>query len=496
MCAHRLDRGSHCRPRRQAVVHQHDSATGKFGGLSATTVRPLPPGELRLFPLGDGVDDLRRNAQVCDDVLVEDSNAAGGDRTHRQLFVAGDTELAHDESIGPNAEPGSDLGRHHHPTAGQAEHHQVGGLVTVDPYVRKVRGENPAGVGAVGIAVHESTVRRLRLPGRAFRPGPPPPGSVSNVTDLTRVDPEVAAALNASQPVVALESTIISHGLPRPDNLRIAREIEAIVRKHGATPATIALLDGEVRIGLDEAGLLGISGRPTDLQMDGKPGTDVAKVSVRDLAPALAMRRAGATTVAATAYLAHRAGVHILATGGLGGVHREAALSWDESADLYTLAETPITVVCAGVKSILDVPATLERMESLSIGVVGFRTDRFPGFYLTDSGEPVQWRADSPQELAAIAAARHALAVRQALVVVNPLRAEEQLDPTLHDRVLAAGLAAAHSAGITGKDVTPYLLSYFHEQTNGASLEANIRLVLNNAALAADIAVASSRLPA
>jgi pseudouridine-5'-phosphate glycosidase len=200
--------------------------------------------------------------------------------------------------------------------------------------------------------------------------------------------------------------------------------------------------------------------------------------------------------VAATAYLAHRAGVHIFATGGIGGVHREAALSWDESADLYTLAETPITVVCAGVKSILDVPATLERMESLSIGVVGFRTDRFPGFYLTDSGEPVRWRADSPQELAAIAAARRALAVRQALVVVNPLRPEEQVDPALHDRVLAAGLAAAHSAGITGKDVTPYLLSYFHEQTNGASLEANIRLVLNNAALAADIAVASSRPPA
>ena len=496
MCAHRLYRGSHCRPRRQAVVHQHDSATAEFGGLSATTVRPLPPCELRLFPLGDGVDDLRRNPQVCDDVLVEDSNAAGGDRTHRQLFVAGDTELAHDERIGLNAEPGSDLGRHHHPTAGQAEHHHAGGIVTVDPYVRKVRGENPAGVGAVGIAVHESTVRRLRLRGRAFRPGPPPPGSVSNVTDLTRVDPEVAAALNAGQPVVALESTIISHGLPRPDNLRIAREIEAIVRKHGATPATIALIDGEVRIGLDEAGLLGVSGAPTDLQMDGRPGTDVAKVSVRDLAPALATRRAGATTVAATAYLAHRAGVHIFATGGIGGVHREAALSWDESADLYTLAETPITVVCAGVKSILDVPATLERMESLSIGVVGFRTDRFPGFYLTDSGESVQWRADSPQELATIAAARRALAVRQALVVVNPLRPEEQLDPALHDRVLAAGLAAVHSAGITGKDVTPYLLSYFHEQTNGASLEANLRLVLNNAALAADIAVASSRLPA
>jgi len=313
------------------------------------------------------------------------------------------------------------------------------------------------------------------------------------VTDLTRVDPEVAVALDTGGPVVALESTIISHGLPRPDNLRIAREIEAVVRKHGATPATIALLDGEVRIGLDEAGLRGIAGEPTDLRMDDTPDADVAKVSVRDLGPALAMRHAGATTVAATAYLAHRAGVQIFATGGIGGVHREAALSWDESADLYTLAETPITVVCAGVKSILDVPATLERMESLSIGVVGFRTDRFPGFYLTDSGQPVQWRADSPEEIAAIVAARRLLTVRQALVVANPLPPEEQLDPILHDRVLIAGLAAARSAGITGKDVTPYLLSYFHEQTSGASLEANIRLVVNNAALAADIAVASSR---
>jgi pseudouridine-5'-phosphate glycosidase len=314
------------------------------------------------------------------------------------------------------------------------------------------------------------------------------------VTVLTRVDPEVAAALDTGQPVVALESTIISHGLPRPDNLRIAREIEAVVRKHGATPATIALLDGEVRIGLDEAGLVGIAGEPTDLK--GAPAADVAKVSVRDLGPALAMARAGATTVAATAHLAHRAGIQVFATGGLGGVHREAALSWDESADLYTLADTPITVVCAGVKSILDVPATLERMESLSIGVVGFRTDRFPGFYLTDSGQPVQWRADRPEELAAIAAARRELAVRQALVVVNPLPPQEQLDPALHDRVLTAGLAAAHSAGVTGKDVTPYLLSYFHEQTRGASLEANIRLVLNNAALAADIAVASTCQPA
>jgi pseudouridine-5'-phosphate glycosidase len=182
----------------------------------------------------------------------------------------------------------------------------------------------------------------------------------------------------------------------------------------------------------------------------------------------------------------------VFTTGGLGGVHREAIDTWDESADLYTLAQTPITIVCAGVKSILDVPATLERLESLSIGVVGFRTDRFPGFYLTDSGHPLPWVAQSPGEVAEIVRARQDLGVRQALLVANPLSPAEQLDPGLHDRVLAAGLSAAHETGVTGKDVTPFLLAYFHEHTHGASLDANVRLVLSNAALAAQIAVAGS----
>jgi pseudouridine-5'-phosphate glycosidase len=310
------------------------------------------------------------------------------------------------------------------------------------------------------------------------------------VQDVTKVDPEVAAALDAGQPVVALESTIISHGLPRPNNLRIAGEIEAVVRKHGAVPATIAVLDGTVRIGLDDRAIARIAGASAGQDAGEAPATEIIKISVRDLVPALVTGRAGATTVASTAYLAHSAGIEVFATGGLGGVHRGARQSWDESADLYALAETPITVVCAGVKSILDVPATLERLETLSIGVVGFRTDRFPGFHLADSGLPVPWRLNSAAEIAAVMALRRDLGVRQALVVANPLPEGEQLDPVLHDRVLADALAAARAAGISGKEVTPYLLAYLHEHTDGASLEANVRLVLNNAALAAQIAVA------
>jgi pseudouridylate synthase len=303
----------------------------------------------------------------------------------------------------------------------------------------------------------------------------------------TRVEPTVAAALEAGRPVVALESTLISHGLPKPDNLRIATEIEEVVRTNGAVPATIAILDGIVRIGLDAKALARIAGVDS--------ARSVAKVSVRDLGAALATRAAGATTVASTACLAHRSGIQVFATGGLGGVHRAAAETWDESADLYTLAETPITVVCAGVKSVLDVAATLERLESLSVSLVGFRSARFPGFYLTDSGHPVPWTAESPAEIAGIVRARRDIGVRQALVVANPLPEAEQLDRALHDRVLTAGLTAAGNAGVTGKDVTPFLLAYFHKHTNGASLATNARLVLNNAALAAQIAVAVSQHP-
>jgi pseudouridylate synthase len=285
---------------------------------------------------------------------------------------------------------------------------------------------------------------------------------------------EVSEALDAGRPVVALESTLVAHGLPRPDNLQVAREIEEAVRAEGAAPATIAVIEGMVRIGLDGPGLEAIAG-----------GDDVVKCGVRDLPVVMARRATGATTVAATAVLAARAGIGVFATGGLGGVHRAARESWDESADLPTLAQTPITVVCAGVKSILDVGATLERLETLNVTVLGFGTDRFPGFYLADSGFPVPWRVDTPEEVADVVHARAELGLG-AIVVANPL--DEPLDEALHERVLRAGLEAAEREGVTGKDVTPFLLERFHRETEGASLAANVRLVLRNAALAARIA--------
>jgi pseudouridine-5'-phosphate glycosidase len=293
-----------------------------------------------------------------------------------------------------------------------------------------------------------------------------------------KIAPEVAEALAAGRPVVALESTIISHGLPRPRNLEVGRQIEAAVRDGGALPATIAMVAGEARVGLDEDAFAAVAERD-----------DVVKCGVRDLAPLAARGGWGGTTVAATAHLAWRAGIHLFATGGLGGVHRGARDSWDESADLTELAGTGIVVVCAGVKSILDVGATLERLETLNVTVLGYGTDHFPGFYLSDSGHPVPWRVDSPAEVAAVARARVELGIEdRAIVVANPLPPDQQLDPELHDRVLADGLAAAESAGVTGKDTTPFLLDFLARETGGESLEANVRLVLRNAALAARIA--------
>jgi pseudouridylate synthase len=294
-----------------------------------------------------------------------------------------------------------------------------------------------------------------------------------------RVNDEVAEALAEGRPVVALESTIISHGLPRPDNLRVAREFEAEVRGGGAVPATIAVVDGQPRIGLDDAALEAVAMRD-----------DVVKCGVRDLAVVCARGGMGATTVAATAHLAARAGVALFATGGLGGVHREARETWDESADLAWLSRTPIVVVCAGVKSILDIGATLERMETLNVTLLGYGTDAFPGFYLADSGFRVPWRVESPDEVAAIMRGRAAVGHEGAIVVANPLEVEEQLDPQLHDRVLAGGLTAARAAGVTGKDMTPFLLDFFHRETRGASLDVNVRLVRRNATLAARIAAA------
>ncbi|HXS84961.1 MAG TPA: pseudouridine-5'-phosphate glycosidase [Mycobacterium sp.] len=295
-----------------------------------------------------------------------------------------------------------------------------------------------------------------------------------------QVLPEVSDALAAGRPVVALESTIISHGLPRPDNLRVAREIEAAVRSGGAVPATIAIIGGEPHIGLDDVALRHIAESDT-----------VVKVGVRDVAVLAALRGDGATTVASTAHLAAAVGISVFATGGLGGVHRGARDSWDESADLMTLSRTPVLVVCAGVKSILDVGATLERLESLNVGVIGYRTDRFPGFYLADSGHPVGWRVETPEQVADVLRARRRLGTDSyGLVLANPIAPADEMDRVLHDRVLADALAAAEAAGVRGKDVTPFLLDFFHRETHGASVSANIALVLSNARLAAEIAAA------
>ena len=297
-----------------------------------------------------------------------------------------------------------------------------------------------------------------------------------------RLAPQIAEALAAGGAVVALESTLIAHGLPAGRNLEVAHELEATVRTAGAVAATIAVVAGEARVGLDEAAL-------RELALGG----GFAKAGVRDLAPVIARGGSAATTVASTAHLAALAGIRVFATGGLGGVHRDARETWDESADLTTLATTGIVVVCAGVKSILDVGATLERLESLSVGVLGFRTDRFAGFYLADSGFPVGWRVEAPEEVAAVVRAQDALGLGgRALVVANPLPASEQVDPALHDRVLAGALAAAAAEGISGGATTPFLLDRFHRETGGLTLEANVALVRRNAALAARIARAAA----
>ena len=295
-----------------------------------------------------------------------------------------------------------------------------------------------------------------------------------------RIHPEVSDALVAGRPVVALASTIISHGLPHPDNLRIARDSEQAVRSGGAVPATIAIFGGEPHIGLDDAALQRIAESDT-----------VVKVSVRDIAVLAARGGDGATTVASTAHLAAAAGITVFATGGLGGVHRGARESWDESADLTTLSRTGVLVVCGGVKSILDVAATCERLETLGVGVIGYRTDRFPGFYLADSGHPVGWRVETPAEVADVLRARRRLGTDgYGLVLANPIAAGDEMDRALHDRVLTAGLAAADTAGVRGKDVTPFLLDFFHRETQGASVAANVALVLSNARLAAEVAAA------
>jgi pseudouridylate synthase len=294
----------------------------------------------------------------------------------------------------------------------------------------------------------------------------------------------VARALRRGVPVVALESTIITHGLPQPENLAAALEFEQTVADGGAVPATIAMLDGVAHVGLarDQLERLALS-------------DTAVKLSARDLPIAIAQGLTGGTTVAATALLAANAGIRVFATGGIGGVHRDAATTLDESADLGILGRCRITVVSAGIKSILDIGGTLERLESLSVPVVVFGTDRFPAFWLSDSGHRVDLPVTSAAEVAAMMRAADELALPGGILVANPLPEGEQLDPTVHDRLLGEALDAAETRAVHGKDVTPFLLDYIHEHTGRASVDVNLEIVRRNCALGADIAGAWAELP-
>jgi pseudouridine-5'-phosphate glycosidase len=298
-----------------------------------------------------------------------------------------------------------------------------------------------------------------------------------------RITEEVAAALADGGAVVALESTILAHGLPPGRNREVATAIEDAVRAAGAVPATIAVLDGQIRVGLADADLDRVCARDAGL----------AKLSARDLGPAIAMGRDGATTIASTSVIAHAAGIGVFGTGGLGGVHLAPpgqTTSWDVSADLDVLATTPVAVVCSGVKSVLDIAATIEVLETRSVPVLGYRTDAFPAFYRRESRFPVPWRVDTPAEAAAVVAAHRAQGPGSGVLLTNPVPAEHEMDRELHDRLLAEGMALVATGEIRGGDVTPALLEHFHNASDGASLDANEALVLSNVALAAAVAVA------
>jgi len=306
-----------------------------------------------------------------------------------------------------------------------------------------------------------------------------PPDTRSSLDIPTlRYSSEVTDALSASIPVVALESTIISHGLPRPQNLDVAQELEEIVRSNGACPATIAVVEGRPCIGLEPEQLKHLA---TD--------DAVHKLSMRDLAMAMAVGATGATTVSGTAHLAAFAGLRVFATGGLGGVHRGWIESWDESADLDTLRRSKITIVCAGVKSILDVGATLERLETLNVSVAGYDSEEFPGFYLRSSGYGVHWNLHSVEDVVRVMASQDVIGAESALIVANPIATQDELDRALHDRVLEESLALANESGMHGQELTPFLLDRMARGTDGASLRANLAAVRANVDLAARIAV-------
>ncbi|MFI7587644.1 pseudouridine-5'-phosphate glycosidase [Spongisporangium articulatum] len=299
--------------------------------------------------------------------------------------------------------------------------------------------------------------------------------------ELLHVDPEVAEALAADRPVVALESTIISHGMPYPQNLETAREVEQTVRDGGAVPATIAVLDGQLRVGLDPASL-------DRLARPGEPGEETAKASRRDLPVLLSSGRTAGTTVAATMFIANLAGVGVFATGGIGGVHRGAEQTYDVSADLLELAQTPVTVVCAGAKSLLDLPKTLELLETHSVPVLGYGTTEFPAFFSRTSGLFLDHQVDDVSALAAAVEAHRELRLRSGILVANPVPEADAIPAAEIDGIIEQAVTEADDQGVKGKDVTPFLLARINELTGGRSLVANIALVKNNAALAAALA--------
>ena len=291
------------------------------------------------------------------------------------------------------------------------------------------------------------------------------------------VSEEVATAIREGRGVVALETTIVVHGLPAPANLEVALQCDQAVRSGGSIPATIGVLNGKVIVGLSMK----------ELEQLAEPSRNASKLSTRDIAIAIAKSLDGATTVAGTIAIANRAGISVMATGGLGGVHRDAQTSFDESADLTALSRTPVLVVASGVKSILDIPATLERLDSLGVAVIGYRTNKFPGFYRSDSGYSLDWSVQSADEAAAAFAA-HRIFSSSGFLLANPVETSKQLDGELHNRALASALAKAEEIGVTGKDVTPVLLAEFASFTSGASVQVNRDLVVFNAALGGHVA--------
>jgi len=300
---------------------------------------------------------------------------------------------------------------------------------------------------------------------------------------VVRISDEVQAAIAGGRPVVALESTIFTHGLPRPRNFEVATRAEDMLRASGVVPATIGVLEGKAVIGLSTKEIQHLSLVDTSV-----------KVSIRDLPTVIAKGLNAGTTVAATAYLASRTGIRVFSTGGLGGVHKNAQHTFDESADLTTLASLDMVVISAGVKSILDIKLTLERLETLSLGIVGYGTTNYPGFYLTDSGLDIDFSVSSPEEVATIVAVRDALGIRSTLLVANPLPQEQQLPPEVINSVIKKAQADAEAAGIAGHDTTPFLLDSIHKETNGRSIEVNLTLYYNNVKLGGQIANALSDL--